>query len=267
MAGGKRQLLKVVSVVVVFLLLFVYICYSIPQVDSQPPAETIFDVTKIKTKQDLAKIGQSIFFGKGKCALCHSIGDNSGRCPNLEIKGAQLTRDFIYESLTQPSKYIYMDYTASPPRPFPAHMPIINKPPVGLNDNELLAVIAFVQTLGGDITVDPSELSSPAVTVASGGNPEMGKKLFAEHCAKCHSLGGGAGKGKIIDLEPSVNKMNESAIRLAIFNSQVEKPGAAGQAHLHLDERLSVKGADDLVAYLMRAKGPDHKGDGEAANE
>jgi len=257
MAGGQRQLWKVVSVVAGFLLLFVYICYSIPQVDSQPPAETVFDVSKIKTKQDLAKIGQSIFFGKGKCALCHSIGDNSGRCPNLEIKGGQLTRDFIYESLTQPSKYIYMDYTASPPRPFPAHMPIINQSPIGLNDNELLAVIAFIQTLGGEITVDPSELSHPVEAVATGGNPEVGKKLFAEHCAKCHSLGGAA-TGKIIDLVPAVNKMNENAIRLAIFNAQVEKPGAAGQAHLHLDERLSVKGSDDLVAYLMQAKQPAH---------
>lgn len=87
MPGGQVQLWKVVLVVAGFLLLFVYVCYSIPQVDSQPPAETVFDVSKIKTKQDLAKIGQSIFFGKGKCALCHSIGDNSGRCPNLEIKG------------------------------------------------------------------------------------------------------------------------------------------------------------------------------------
>jgi len=254
MPGGQGQLWKVVLVVAGFLLLFVYVCYSIPQVSSQPPAETVFDVSKIKTKQDMAKIGQSIFFGKGKCALCHSIGDNSGRCPNLEIKGGQLTREFIYESLTQPSKYIYMDYTASPPRPFPAHMPIINKPPIGLNDNELLAVIAFVQTLGGETTVDPSELSGPVVAVATGGDAETGKKLFAEDCAKCHRLGG-SGNGKVIDLLPAVAKMNESAIRLAIFQSQVEKPPAP---HRHLDERLSVKGADDVVAYLLQAKTPAH---------
>lgn len=258
MPGGQVQLWKVVLVVAGFLLLFVYVCYSIPQVDSQPPAETVFDVSKIKTKQDLAKIGQSIFFGKGKCALCHSIGDNSGRCPNLEIKGGQLTREFIYESVTQPSKYIYMDYTSSPPRPFPAHMPIINKPPIGLNDNELLAVIAFVQTLGGEITVDPSELSGPVVAVATGGDAETGKKLFAEDCAKCHRLGGGPGNGKVIDLLPAVAKMSESAIRSAIFKSQVEKPGAGQAPHRHLDERLSVKGADDLVAYLLQAKTPAH---------
>lgn len=255
MAGGKGQLFKVILFVAGYLLLFVYIGFSIPQVDSKPPAEIVFDVSQIKTKQDLAKIGQSIFFGKGKCALCHSIGDNTGRCPNLEIKGGQLTRAFIYESLTQPSKYIYMDYTASPPRPFPAHMPIINKSPIGLNNNELLAVIAFIQTLGGDITVDPSELSGPVTAVASG-DAEMGKRLFQKSgCVKCHSLGGVKGEGKVIDLLPVMTGKGEGYIRKAIFQAQMEK-GPAGQPppHRGYDERLSVKDANDLVAYLLEAE-------------
>lgn len=257
MAGGQGQLAKVVLFVAGFLLLFVYIGFSIPQSDSKPPAETVFDVSKIKTKQDLAKIGQSIFFGNGKCALCHSIGDNSGRCPNLEIKGGQLTRDFIYESLTQPSKYIYMDYTSSPPRAFPAHMPIINKPPIGLSNNELLAVIAFIQTLGGEITVDPSELSGPVTAVASG-NAETGRRLFEKSgCVKCHSLGGVKGEGKVIDLLPVVTAKDESYIRKAIFQAQAEKAPAGQQPpHRGFDERLSVKDANDLIAYLLEAKTP-----------
>jgi hypothetical protein len=32
-------------------------------------------------------------------------------------------------------------------------MPIINKPPIGLNDQEILAVLAYLQTLGGEATV------------------------------------------------------------------------------------------------------------------
>ena len=32
-------------------------------------------------------------------------------------------------------------------------MPVINKPPIGLSDQEILAVIAYLQSLGGKVTV------------------------------------------------------------------------------------------------------------------
>ena len=32
-------------------------------------------------------------------------------------------------------------------------MPVINKPPIGLSDQEILCVMAFLQTLGGTATV------------------------------------------------------------------------------------------------------------------
>jgi hypothetical protein len=32
-------------------------------------------------------------------------------------------------------------------------MPVINKPPIGLTDQEILCVIAYLQTLGGQTTV------------------------------------------------------------------------------------------------------------------
>ena len=36
---------------------------------------------------------------------------------------------------------------------FPPAMPPINKPPIGLTDQEILCVIAYLQTLGGTPTV------------------------------------------------------------------------------------------------------------------
>jgi len=32
-------------------------------------------------------------------------------------------------------------------------MPVINKPPIGLSDQEILAVIAYLQSQGGKVTV------------------------------------------------------------------------------------------------------------------
>jgi Cytochrome c len=104
------------------------------------------------------------FVGKGQCALCHSIGPSeSARCPDLKGIGAKLSREFIFESLTQPQAYIYLDYRhEGPPKEYPARMPYINKNPIGLTKNEILSVIAFLQQMSGEpISVSPSELEVP----------------------------------------------------------------------------------------------------------
>ena len=127
---------------------------------SLPPQKVEFDPLQIKTKADLVKAGQRLFFGKAQCALCHSIEPTeSPRAPVLRGVGAKLTREFIYESLTQPKKFLYKQYdVVGEAKPFPAQMPVINKPPVGLSEPEMLAVIAFVQSLGGEVTVEPEEV-------------------------------------------------------------------------------------------------------------
>jgi len=132
-----------------------------------------FDVASIKDTKDLAAIGQKIFFGKGQCALCHTIGTGEGRCPDLKGVGAKLTRDFLYESLTQPQAYVYKDYEhVGQPKFFPAKMPYINKKPIALSNNEILAVIAFLQNMSGEaVTIQLSEIEAPgpASTARKGG--------------------------------------------------------------------------------------------------
>jgi mono/diheme cytochrome c family protein len=155
---------RVIGFVMIVLGLFSLIALSVPQMASLPPAEEKFDVASIKTANDMAAIGQKIFFSKGQCALCHSIGPSeSARCPDLKGIGAKLSREFIYESLTQPQAYIYLDYRhEGPPKEYPARMPHINKNPIGLTNNEILSVIAFLQQMSGEpITVSPSEIEAP----------------------------------------------------------------------------------------------------------
>lgn len=164
----QARFLRVVGFVVIVLGTFALIALSIPQMASLPPAEEKFDVATIKTSADMAAIGQKIFFSKGQCALCHSIGPSeSARCPDLKGIGAKLTREFMYESLTQPQAYIYLDYRhEGPPKQYPARMPHINKNPIGLSNNEILSVIAFLQQMSGEpITVSPSEITLPTAAV------------------------------------------------------------------------------------------------------
>ena len=70
----KARFVRVVGFVVIVLGIFALTALGVPQMASLPPAEEKFDVASIKTAADMAAIGQKIFFSKGQCALCHSIG-------------------------------------------------------------------------------------------------------------------------------------------------------------------------------------------------
>ncbi|MEW6542519.1 MAG: cytochrome c [Nitrospirota bacterium] len=180
----QARFVRVVGFVVIVLGIFALVALGVPQMASLPPAEEKFDVASIKTAADMAAIGQKIFFSKGQCALCHSIGPSeSARCPDLKGIGAKLTREFIYESLTQPQAYIYLDFRhEGPPKEYPARMPYINKNPIGLTKNEILSVIAFLQQMSGEpITVSPSEIEQAGSPAQPAAQPQKVAALIPAH--------------------------------------------------------------------------------------
>ncbi len=148
----KGTFLRVVGFVSMILGTFSLIALGVPQMASLPPAIETFDIASVKSPSDLAAIGQKIFFSKGQCALCHSIGPSeSARCPDLAGVGAKLAPDFIYESLTQPQAYIYLDFRHEGlPEEYPAQMPHINKNPIALSKQEIYSVIAFLQKMSAE---------------------------------------------------------------------------------------------------------------------
>ena len=169
----KSMFVRVIGFVVIVLGSFSLIALGVPQMASLPPAIETFDIASVKTPDDLASIGQKIFFSKGQCALCHSIGPSeSARCPDLAGIGAKLAPEFIYESLTSPQSYIYLDFRHEGlPKEYPARMPYINKNPIALSKQEIYSVIAFLQKMSGEpISIkveDILEQGSQEVEVAS----------------------------------------------------------------------------------------------------
>lgn len=124
-----------------------------------PANEGKLDLDSVSDNKDLVNIGKTIFFGKGQCALCHTLdAEGRGKCPNLAGAGARLTREYLYETLTKPEAYVRLDYDSVEPKKYPARMPTINKPPIGLTEPEVLAVISFLQSQGGEVTVSPAEV-------------------------------------------------------------------------------------------------------------
>ena len=148
----KSKFLRVVGFVVIVLGTFTLIALGVPQMASLPPAIETFDIAEVQTPDDLASIGQKIFFSKGQCALCHSIGPSeSARCPDLRGIGAKLAPEFIYESLTDPQAYVYLDFRHEGlPKEYPARMPYIHKNPIALSQQEIYSVISFLQKMSGE---------------------------------------------------------------------------------------------------------------------
>lgn len=231
---------------VVILSAFVWLSFSIPQKISLPPEREAFDASKIKTKADVVKVGQKLFFSKGQCALCHSIGpSHAARCPDLEGIGGKLKREFLYESLTQPGAFIYKDYHQSPPKPFPATMPEINKPPVDLSESQLLAVIAFAQSLGGKVTVEPDEFLAllPKTTVT--GDSKAGELVYGRMgCKDCHKL----------DLTLLIADQEPLEIPDLIIEPAASRRSGGEEIHKGFDQDLSVKDLKDLTVYLTTLK-------------
>lgn len=176
----KAMFVRVLGFVIIMLGIFTLIALGVPQMASLPPAVETFDIASVKTPDDLASIGQKIFFSKGQCALCHSIGPSeSARCPDLAGIGAKLAPEFIYESLTQPQAYVYLDFRHEGlPEEYPARMPHINKNPIALSEQEIYSVIAFLQKMSGEpisikvedvMNIDAGEMKVASL-VGHGGN-------------------------------------------------------------------------------------------------
>ncbi len=152
-------MIKIIIIVVLYCGAFVWMNNSIPQVMDIPPKEEKFDPATLQTKKDVVIAGRKVYFGKGKCALCHSIEPSAlARCPILSGIGGRLTKEFFIDSLLHPKNYIYIDYRGNTPRPFAAEMPAINKPPIDLTMQEIMTVVAFLQSLGGEVTVEPEDV-------------------------------------------------------------------------------------------------------------
>jgi cytochrome c2 len=135
---------------------FLYVGNSIPQQRKDPPQELVLSVDMAAA--DFIKAGQEIFFGKGTCALCHEIGKKGERCPDLDGVGVRAEArvkeagykgtagngaEYLVESLHNPVVYVVDGYQPS-------------MPPLGrqLNDLEMVAVVSFLQSLGGEVTVN-----------------------------------------------------------------------------------------------------------------
>src|SRR4051794_4514525 len=131
---------------------YAYVGQMVPQNEVQPPAEVLIKADL--TTADMVTVGREVMDRKGLCFTCHTIGKSGAlRFPDLAGVGERaLTREpglsdveYFAQTLYDPNAFIVPGFNPG--------MPVINKPPIGLTDQEILCVIAYLQSLGGRPTV------------------------------------------------------------------------------------------------------------------
>ena len=131
---------------------YTYVGQMVPQKEVLPPQETV--LRSDLTTADMVTVGRQIMEGKGLCLTCHTIGKSGAlRFPDLDgVASRAATRipglsevDYFAQSMYEPDVFVVPGFNPG--------MPTINKPPIGLTDQEILCVIAYLQTLGGTATV------------------------------------------------------------------------------------------------------------------
>jgi mono/diheme cytochrome c family protein len=223
--------LKVVALVLALLGFYTLIANAIPQVQSEVPQELSF--TGSVSAEELVAAGDQLYQGAGGCTACHGLGtrapnlltDEGGtgligeRCAN-RVQGSDC-KAYLHESLINPTAFVV-----------PGYQPIMPDLRRTLSEQQIWALVAYLENLGGEVTVTGEDLASAQQASSSGGTgggaPAGGATLAggstdpneliqAAGCVACHKVGDqGNAIGPALDGVGS--RRNAESIRRKILN-------------------------------------------------
>ena len=264
--------LKVVGVVLGTLFLYTLICNKIPQMQSEVPQKLTLGANA--TPEQLAAAGEKVFNGIGGCTACHGLGT---RAPNLltDEKGTgqigarcakreagKTCKQYLYESLDQPSAYVVPGY-----QPI---MPVMTKllPP-----EQIWAVVAFLESQGGTVDVTASDLQAAAPTggtapaagggggaasaAFAGGSTDPKAIIKAAECTNCHKVDGAGG-----EIGPDLSHVGARRDAVSIRHKILD-PGSsvtkgfetmAGVMPKDFGTRMNATQLEALVSFLAGRK-------------
>ncbi len=278
-------LISIVVLVLVATAFYTLVGQLVPQ--KEVPAPVVIEIAKDVSTQEMVEIGKGIAQGKGTCLTCHTIGQSGGalRFPDLAGIGTRAaTRipgmsgvEYLAQTLYEPNAYVVEGFNPG--------MPVMNKPPIQLTDDEILAVIAFLQSLGGTPTVtmktkhayngkSVDSVEQAAADVAPETAALDGKGLFERYgCARCHTpTAPGPGEVKTRESLPDIGKrLNRAAILTSILDpdkvtglseaDRMKKRQAMEQAGVY--DKATLKEIERIVDFLEDQK-VDQKADQKA---
>lgn len=194
--------LKILLTVVGTLGVYTLVANAIPQVQSAVPEE--LTIGPDVTPEELAAIGEELYAGIGGCTACHGLGT---RAPDLVgVAGTvcesrvpdRSCKEYLHESLVDPTAYVVEGF-----------QPIMLDQSRTLSEPQLWALVAFLESQGGTVTVTADDIGEMAPAGETPAAVESGQEaqeadpealLTTYGCVACHAIGGqGAAVGPPVE--------------------------------------------------------------------
>ncbi len=252
--------LKVLALALAVVGFYTVVASIIPQLESEVPEALALgdDVTP----EQLVVAGERVFNGAGQCTTCHGLGT---RAPNLltdhDGEGAmgarcgdrvagQDCKAYLYASLTDPGTFVVAGFGN-----------IMLDQRRQLPEDQIWAIIAFLQSLGGDVTVTGADLptdAGAAATPAAAGparstTTDPMALLQENACLGCHAIDG-AGPPIGPSFDGIGGRISADRIRSGILDPDAEIADGfeqfAGMMPKQFGDQLSAAQLETLVQFL-----------------
>jgi cytochrome c2 len=242
-------------------LVYTGIAQVLPQLEGKPPPKVEFGANT--SPSDLAAAGAEVF--QGPCTACHKLNE-AGRGPALGTIGAAAQNraaergitdvEYLVEALCKPGDYVLEGFAnIMPPQQ------------ANLKPGQLQALVAYLQSLGGDATVkgtDTQVFEDYGCGAGSGGAAAGGgavaaapkpvgspEEVFAEFgCIGCHAIDSDkAGIG------PSLKGIGKRMDKWEILDAVLDPDAVIADGY----EGGVMGGALAARNFYSRMSGKDHK--------
>jgi len=274
-----KSVLSVALLTILATLFYTYVGHMVPQKITYPPEDVA--LSSDMTTEEMVKAGEEIVGGKGTCLSCHTIGshNDAARFPDLGGIGARAGSrregytdvEYLSESLYEPNAYIVEGFNPG--------MVAVSKPPISLSDQEILSVIAYLQSLGGTPTVtmdtktkytgsSPAPSAAPAAGAAAAAATAApssglsGTEIVTTYgCVACHNL-----DEPVQVLGPSLYDVGNRLSEAELYQSIMDPDAVVSEGFLPglmmptleasgFYEKVSAADLKTLVAFLQEKKG------------
>lgn len=257
-----RTNLKVLAVALIVIGFYTMVAHIIPQLQSEVPEALA--LTGDVTPEALAAAGERIYNGAGGCTACHGLGtrapnvvtDHGGQGPIGARCGSRRSgmdcKTYLYESMTNPGAFIVPG--------FENIMPDMRRQ---LADDQIWAVIAYLQSVGGEVTVTAADYGKSTEAPTGGAPAAAGPALTAtaeplallkeKGCVGCHAIDG-AGPPIGPSFDGMGRRLRADQIRRAILLPNADTARGyekfAGTMPTIFGQQLSAAQLEAIVQFL-----------------
>ena len=255
--------LKVLLLALAVVGFYAGVANVIPQLESEVPSA--LDLSSGVTPEALVAAGEKVYSGAGGCTTCHGLGtrapnlltDHAGQGPIGSRCGSRKPgmdcKAYLYESMTNPTAFVV-----------PGFEPIMPDMRRQLSLEQIWAVIAYLQSQGGEVTVSADDLpktATPGAAAASGptvtATSDPVALITEKGCIGCHIL-----QGKGAPIGPPFDGMGKRRtaeyIRRAILSPNADTAKGyekfAGIMPQTFGQQLSGSQLEALVQFLAGRK-------------